>query len=61
MLYTKSYFLNRQETKDEFLEKYFDALDKKEIAKHQCFSESFFIKHYSQLDYKQVLKNEKNR
>ena len=43
-----------------FLEKYFGALDKDKIARYQCFSESFFMKHYSQLDATIVLTKGKN-
>lgn len=43
-----------------FLEKYFGALDKDKIARYQCFSESFFMKHYSQLDATVVLTQGKN-
>ncbi len=40
---------------EEFLEKYFGALDHCKIARYQRFSEAFFIKHFSQLDAKTVL------
>lgn len=40
---------------EKFLEKYFTALDPKAIALHQLFSESFFMKHYSDLDAETVL------
>lgn len=43
-----------------FLEKYFGALDKDKISRYQCFSESFFMKHYSQLDATVVLAKGKN-
>lgn len=43
-----------------FLEKYFCALDKDKIARYQCFSEGFFIKHYAQLDAAVVLTKGKN-
>lgn len=45
---------------EEFLEKYFGALDKNKIARYQTFSESFFMKHYSQLDATIVLTKGKN-
>lgn len=45
---------------EEFLEKYFGALDKDKIARYQIFSESFFMKHYSQLDATIVLTKGKN-
>lgn len=45
---------------EDFLEKYFGALDKTKIARYQCFSESFFMKHYSQLDTAIVLTKGKN-
>ena len=43
-----------------FLEKYFGALDKDKISRYQRFSESFFMKHYSQLDATVVLTKGKN-
>lgn len=43
-----------------FLEKYFSALDKQKISRYQYFSESFFMKHYSQLDTEIVLTKGKN-
>ena len=45
---------------EEFLEKYFGALDKDKISRYQQFSESFFMKHYSQLDATVVLTKGKN-
>lgn len=43
-----------------FLEKYFGALDPDKIARYQLFSESFFMKHYSQMDADIVLNHGKN-
>lgn len=43
-----------------FLEKYFGALDKEKIARYQAFSESFFMKHYAQMDATIVLMKGKN-
>ena len=43
-----------------FLEKYFGALDKDKIARYQLFSESFFMKHYLQMDATIVLTKGKN-
>ena len=43
-----------------FLEKYFGALDRDKIARYQLFSESFFMKHFSQLDAEIVLEKGKN-
>ncbi len=43
-----------------FLEKYFGALDLKKLARYQKFSESFFMKHFSQLDAEIVLLHGKN-
>lgn len=40
---------------EEFLEKYFAAIDHDKIAKYQLFSESFYIKYFAQLDTKLVL------
>lgn len=45
---------------EDFLEKYFGALDKDKIARYQLFSESFFMKHYSQMDATIVLTKGKN-
>lgn len=45
---------------DDMLEKYFGALDRKKIARYQLFSEEFFMKHFSQLDYTIVLQRGKN-
>ncbi|MBR6006018.1 MAG: hypothetical protein IK064_00145 [Clostridia bacterium] len=45
---------------EEFLEKYFGTLDKAKIARYQQFSESFFMKHYQQLDAEIVLLYGKN-
>ena len=43
-----------------FLEKYFGALEHDKIARYQLFSEAFFMKHFSQLDYTIVLQHGKN-
>ncbi len=43
-----------------FLEKYFGALDHDKIARYQHFSESFFMKHFTQMDYNVVLLHGKN-
>ena len=45
---------------EEFLEKYFGALDHDKIARYQLFSEAFFMKHFSQLNPEIVLKYGKN-
>lgn len=45
---------------EDFLEKYFAALNKGKIARYQCFSESFYMKHYAQLDASVVLIHGKN-
>ena len=45
---------------EDFLEKYFGALDHAKIARYQLFSEGFFMKHFSQLDYTIVLEYGKN-
>ena len=45
---------------EDFLEKYFGALDHDKIARYQLFSETFFMKHYSQLDASVVLEHGKN-
>lgn len=45
---------------EEFLEKYFGALDHDKIARYQLFSESFFIKHYAQMNPEIVLRHGKN-
>ena len=43
-----------------FLEKYFGALDHDKVARYQLFSESFFMKHFAQLDATIVLQHGKN-
>lgn len=45
---------------EEFLEKYFGALDHDKIARYQLFSESFFMKHFAQMDADIVLERGKN-
>lgn len=45
---------------EEFLEKYFGALEHDKIARYQLFSESFFMKHFTQLDTNIVLEKGKN-
>jgi hypothetical protein len=45
---------------EEFLEKYFDALDHDKLARYQEFSEAFFMKHWTDLDYSIVLEHGKN-
>lgn len=45
---------------EEFLEKYFDALNHDKIARYQLFSESFFMTHFAQLDASIVLEHSKN-
>lgn len=45
---------------EEFLEKYFGALDHDKIARYQLFSEAFFMKHFAQLDASIVLEKGKN-
>lgn len=43
-----------------FLEKYFGAINKDKISRYQCFSESFFMKHFVQLNVEIVLTKGKN-
>lgn len=45
---------------EDFIEKYFGALDHDKIARYQQFPETFFIKHFSQLDANIVLEHGKN-
>ena len=45
---------------EEFLEKYFGAIDHDKIARYQLFSEGFFMNHFSQLDATIVLEQGKN-
>ena len=45
---------------EDFIEKYFGALDHDKIARYQQFSEAFFMKHFSQMDYTIVLEHGKN-
>lgn len=46
---------------EEFLEKYFDALNHEKIARYQLFSESFFMTHFTQLNALIVLEQGKNK
>lgn len=55
-----SAILSVKQLGETFLEKYFGALDHKKIARYQLFSEAFFMKHFSQMDYTIVLENGKN-
>lgn len=45
---------------EEFLEKYFGALDHDKLARYQEFSEGFFMKHWADLDAEIVLEQGKN-
>ena len=45
---------------EEFLEKYFGAIDHDKIARYQLFSEGFFMKHFAQMDADIVLEHGKN-
>jgi len=45
---------------EDFIEKYFGALDHDKLARYQLFSEAFFMKHFSQMDYTIVLEHGKN-
>lgn len=45
---------------ENFLEKYFKLLDSNIIAEYQLYQEEFFMKHYSKMDYRIVLKKSKN-
>lgn len=45
---------------EDFIEKYFGALDHDKIARYQQFSEAFFMKHFSQMDCTIVLGHGKN-
>ena len=45
---------------EDFIEKYFGALDHDKIARYQKFSEAFFMKHFSQMDVCVVLEHGKN-
>ena len=49
-----------KELPEDFLEKYFGVLDHDKIARCQRFSESFFMKHYADLNPEIVLKRGKN-
>lgn len=46
---------------ESLLEKYFGSLDHNKIARYQLFSESFFMKHFAQLDAETVLTRGKNK
>lgn len=52
--------LSVKELGEPFLEKYFGALDHDKIARYQHFSETFFMKHYAQMDVEIVLRYGKN-
>ena len=56
----RSAMLSVRQMGEEFLEKYFDALDPEAISRHQQFSEGFFMKHFAQLDHAVVLQHGKN-
>lgn len=45
---------------EDFIEKYFGALDRDKIARYQKFSEGFFMKHFSQMNAEIVLEHGKN-
>lgn len=45
---------------EEFLEKYFGAIDHDKIARYQLFSENYFMKHFTQMDVNIVLEHGKN-
>ncbi len=45
---------------EDFIEKYFGALDHDKIARYQEFSEAFFMKHFAQMDHTIVLEHGKN-
>ena len=49
-----------REMPEEFLEKFFGALDHDKIARYQQFSESFFMKHFAQMNPNTVLMFGKN-
>ncbi len=55
-----SELLKYVEFSESFLEKYFNLLDSNAIAEFQLYSEEFFMKHYSKMDYSIVLKKSKN-
>lgn len=46
---------------EDFLEKYFATLDHEKIARYQLFSESFFMKHFAEMDAIIVLEHGKNQ
>ncbi len=45
---------------EEFLEKYYGALDHAKIARYQKLSEAFFMRHFAQMDAGIVLESGKN-
>lgn len=55
-----SAILSSMQLSEEFLEKYFGALDADRIARTQQFSEEFFMKHFSEFDAQLVLQKGKN-
>ena len=52
--------LTVKQLSEAFLEKYFGVLNLNKVARHQQFSEKFYIKHFSQLDTLTVLDKGKN-
>lgn len=48
--------LTKHNMDEEFLEQYFSNIDPVVIACHQYFSEAFFMKHFNELNYNNVLK-----
>ena len=51
----KDELLTLKSFSEDFLERYFDALDHSKIARYQYFSEEFFMKHFNDLSYSIVL------
>lgn len=52
--------ISTMQMSEAFLEKYLPLLDKDKIARYQCFSESFYQKHFTDFDAETVLKKGKN-
>ena len=52
--------LKQRQFSEDFLEKYFNELDKGTIVINQLFSEEFYMKHYDELPMKLVLTRSKN-
>lgn len=53
--------LSIRDFNEAFLDKYFDVLDHRELAVHQQYSESFFMKHFDEMPTQIVLTKSRNK